>query len=358
MKKIFLIAAGALFLLAGQACDSEEFVSAKMWVQNADLDKAEEFFIKAMEVEPENAEIPMRLASDVYAPQRRWAELNDALEEAVRRNPMQMMRGNTIKDLALNIRQVNWSRQYSRAANLYNSILEQTDGATPNDEQSASFRQVVDMFNEAIIIYPEETATYQPLVFTYRQLNDLEGERQAISKALARDPDNGIVLLLAGQNAYNESHYDDAIALLEHASKSMPGNMDVLNMLTTVYLETGDSKGALATLERVRQNVPQDSDVFYNMAAVYTNVGNELLNIGQELYRNAVAQAEVPIEPMKQALVKFGEAQEAYSEALYFMDNVMALNPEDEDADQAIRDIQTRKKRLDMLQRSAEEMVK
>ena len=357
MKKLVFSTAALFLLVLSQACDSEEFVSAKMWIQNAELEKAEEFFLKAIEVEPDNAEIPFRLARDVYAPQHRWAEMSNMLSEAVQRNPEQLMSGNTIEDLSLNLRQMNWSKEYGRAATLYNTVLEETGGETPSEEQATILRQAIDIFKDAILIKPDQGETYQSLVFSYRQLSDLDGERQAISDALERDPNNGIVLLISGQNAYTESRYDDAIALLERANNALPENIDVLNLLTSVYLQVGDSKSALSTLERVRDNAPRDPDVFFNLGAVYSNVGNELLTAGQDIYLNAIGQDEKPIDDLKLALEKFQQAQEAYSEALYFMDNVLAINPDDEPADQAIRDIQSRKKSLDTLQRGTEAMV-
>lgn len=47
-------------------CSSQEFTSAKLYVQQKNLPKAEEFFLLAMEREPMNPEVPYLLARDVY----------------------------------------------------------------------------------------------------------------------------------------------------------------------------------------------------------------------------------------------------------------------------------------------------
>jgi len=91
---------------------------------------------------------------------------------------------------------------------------------------------------------------------------------------------------------------------------------------------------------------------------VYASLGNDALEKGQEIYREAINADELPIDKMKAAIASFEQAQGAYSESLYFMDNTLALNPDDAAAARAIKNIQSTKKILDTLQRSAEEIVR
>ncbi|MEE9464560.1 MAG: hypothetical protein V3W14_03155, partial [Candidatus Neomarinimicrobiota bacterium] len=62
------VAAG-IIILGGMACESQEFVSAKMYIQQGDRETAEKFFLEALEVpnEAQNARIPYLLALQVYA---------------------------------------------------------------------------------------------------------------------------------------------------------------------------------------------------------------------------------------------------------------------------------------------------
>ncbi|MEE8437873.1 MAG: hypothetical protein V3S22_05985, partial [Candidatus Neomarinimicrobiota bacterium] len=50
------------FLLLGLvilSCSSQEYTSAKLYIQNEDWEKAGEFLLKALVVEPTNPEIPV-----------------------------------------------------------------------------------------------------------------------------------------------------------------------------------------------------------------------------------------------------------------------------------------------------------
>jgi tetratricopeptide (TPR) repeat protein len=355
---LFLIA--GLILLVDQGCESQEFVSAKMYIQQDDLEKAEEFFLKAMEIDTDkdNAEVPYLLAKEVYAKQRRYDEMNEMLEKALQRNSSQRVGQYTVEELVQNLRQIEWSVEYKRGADLYNAVLQAASGEVLNEEQREQIIRAQTHFKTATLIWPEEGSAFTNLVFCYRQLGDEEGERAAIEDALVKDPENGTVLLLAGERAIGDKDMEQAIEYYQKAHELLPDNIDVMQRLTAVYLDLGQSEAALETLEEAQRHAPRDPDVYYNIGAVYANIGNEALENGQDLYREAVSAETMPLEKLKEALEFFKQAQRAYSESLYFMDNTLALNPDDTTAALATRELQSAKKILDTLQRSAEEILR
>lgn len=359
MKRFKVISLAIILAVLLHGCDSEEFASAKMWVQSNDLEKAEEFFIKAQEVEPENAEVSLLLGTTVYLPQKRWKEMNDAFDEAVRRNPDQVTSdGPTITNAVNMARQITWSQEYQKGALLYNEVLAETGGEVPNEERRAKLLKVAEHFHTAIMISPGEESTYEPLVFTYIQLQDDEGRDAAIELALKNSPDNATIHALAGQKAREDGHLEEAIKHLEKASGLTSDNLDILTVLTGIYLDMDDSESALKILEKARKSAPQSAEVFFNIGAIYINVANTELTKGQDMYKAAVNEDMASRATMvKQALAHFAEAQSGYSEGLYFMDNVLAINPDDTSASQAISDIRNRKKMLDTLERATEGLL-
>ena len=204
MRKIIKIASlGVIIALAGLVCESQEFVSAKLYVQQGDLEAAEKFFLQALEVpaDASNALIPYLLASQVYVRQQRYEEMNEMLDEALRRNPTQNYQGHPIAELVENIRQVQWQEEYQRGANLFNKIISQLEGQSLDDNQRQGLLAAKDHFETAILIWPDQAPAYASLVLCYRQLGDEAGESAALDKALEMDPDDGQVLLLAGERA-------------------------------------------------------------------------------------------------------------------------------------------------------------
>ncbi|MEE9162434.1 MAG: tetratricopeptide repeat protein [Candidatus Neomarinimicrobiota bacterium] len=358
-KKLWWAVCGGVAILVSAGCESQEFVSAKMYVQQENLESAEQFFLQALEVESEkgNAAIPFLLARDVYSKQHKYEQMNAMLEEALSRNPEQGLDGRSITQQVQDLRQREWSSVYQRAAHQYNAVIQVTGGAPLDEQQRETVLKAKAQFETAVLIWPDEPSAFVSLIFCYRQLQDTEGEVAAVESALLNDPDNGTVLLLAGELAWKQNKREEALGLYQQAHEAMPEDINSLQRLTGVYLETGDRKAALETLERTARQAPKDPDVYYNLGAVYANIGNDALARGQTLYREAVGMEEVPLEKLTQAEEEFKEARLAYSEALYFMDNTLALNPEDDSADQAITEIQNTKKILIALQRSTEGLL-
>ena len=118
MRRILFGLIASTVLMFALACESQEFVSAKMYLQQDNLELAEEWFLKAMALETEasNAEIPFVLATQVYAVQRRYEDMSAMLEEALARNADQKIGTFTIRELVLNTRQMQWQTNYKRGA--------------------------------------------------------------------------------------------------------------------------------------------------------------------------------------------------------------------------------------------------
>ena len=65
---------GILVALFFVSCSSQEYTTAKLAVQQSDFKKAAEWLPKAMAVEPDNPEIPLVLAVEIYAQNGQWKE--------------------------------------------------------------------------------------------------------------------------------------------------------------------------------------------------------------------------------------------------------------------------------------------
>ena len=330
-----------------------------MYEQQGELEKAEEMYIAALAVESDknNAEIAYRYAA-LLAKLERYQEMSAMLDEALKRNPKQKVQTYTIQELIENMRKVEWQNAYKRGADLYNAVIAVTRGEEPDEAQREQLLRALSHFKTAIVIWPEETQTYQNLVYCHRQLRDSEGERMALEEALEKDPSNSMILFLAAEHALENDNTEKAIEYYKHALESDPTNVNIMQRLTAVYVETGQLEAALEILEEARHQTTSDPDVYFNLGLVYASIADAALEKGQPLFTEAINQAQVPLDDLQTALDSFEEAQTAYSEALYFLDNTLALNPDDESAVRAVAEIQNRKKILDTLQNSAEEILR
>ena len=90
MYNIFKTIITSLSIIILYACFgslSMEFNSAKTYVRvEKNLIEGEEWALKALDKEPDNAQIPFFLAIEVYRPQKEYNKMNAMFKEALKRN--------------------------------------------------------------------------------------------------------------------------------------------------------------------------------------------------------------------------------------------------------------------------------
>jgi len=356
-KILFTVIAGLmLFIYLG--CESSELQSAKIYAQQNDLEQAEEYFLKAMALESEadNAEIPFLLASEVYVNQRRYEEMIEMLDEAVRRNPNQKYEGQSIAELAQGLREFQGNTVFNRGVTIFNNVIRAGGELTP-EQQSEQLLQAKTEFETAISIWSELELAYSSLVYVCRQLGEKEQEMEIIEEALERFPESGQVLLLAGETAWTDGDNERALDLYQRAYEIIPDDVGLMERLTAVYLELGENEEALVVLETAFEATPRDPNVNYNLGVVYNAMGGDAFEQGQVQY-NAAASATPPsLEGLEAALEYFERSQELYTEALFYLDNSLAYNPEDASASAAVSQIQSMRRVLNTLIGSTEEII-
>ena len=102
-QRIWIVHLGFLAVIF-VGCSSEEYTSAKMYIQQQEWKKAEEFLLKAMDVEPENPEIPYQLGYHIYALQKKdWERMNQSFDKALAIDPNKIIleQGKTVKEFVV-----------------------------------------------------------------------------------------------------------------------------------------------------------------------------------------------------------------------------------------------------------------
>ena len=82
-NKIFIFANILIFSIFIMSCSSQEYTTAKLAIQQSDFSKAAEWLPKAMEVEPDNPEIPMVMAIEIHAQNEDWNEMIALFDRAM-----------------------------------------------------------------------------------------------------------------------------------------------------------------------------------------------------------------------------------------------------------------------------------
>jgi tetratricopeptide (TPR) repeat protein len=156
-----------------------------MYVNEGDLNKAEEFFIKALETEPENALVPYLLAIDVYIPQMKWAKMNDMFNRSLEINPdaklpqFYMVDDELIRTVSQAIaikREQEWSK-------IFNAGVDHMNGG---DQEKA-----IEYFTLAMKVLPDDGQAYKALYSLYLR----QGKSEEAVGVLEKAPEDFDILL-------------------------------------------------------------------------------------------------------------------------------------------------------------------
>ena len=113
-NKIFIFANMLIFSIFIMSCSSQEYTTAKLAIQQSDFSKASEWLPKAMEVEPDNPEIPMVMAIEIHAQNEDWNEMIALFDRAMGINSEKVVE---IRGAFISVKEAvrfNWSWRYVR----------------------------------------------------------------------------------------------------------------------------------------------------------------------------------------------------------------------------------------------------
>ena len=139
-------------------CTSQEYTSAKLYIQQQEWEKAEEFLIKAVDAEPENPEIPYQLGYHIYGVQKKdWEKMNQSFDKALAIDPNKTILGQekTVKEFVTMARTEFWVEMYNRGGEEYNEYI-----AAPMDEKDAALKKAIATYEVSARIKPDEAQSY------------------------------------------------------------------------------------------------------------------------------------------------------------------------------------------------------
>ena len=125
-KKFISIGISLLVVLIFVRCSSQEYTSAKLYIQQLEWEKAEEFLIKALVAEPDNPEIPYQLGYHIYALQKRdWKMMNQTFDKALSIDPDKKILGQpkTVKEFVDLAQTQFWGEEYNKGIAQYKLCL-------------------------------------------------------------------------------------------------------------------------------------------------------------------------------------------------------------------------------------------
>lgn len=276
LLSVLSVLLGSILILWG--CASQELTSAKLYIQQENWEKAEEFLIKALDTEPENPEVPYLLGDLIYGEQQgNWEKMDEMFKRAMEIDPDAMITKNSrpVKEYVENSREKYWVMVYNKGTNYFNQYIENRDA--PQDERSIYLEKAIEQFEDALIIYSSKSQTYTILATCYLYYGDPDKAEETAKKAVRQDPEDVSANITTGQIMGQLNKPEMALPFLKKAVDLEPNNIVALRNLAQTYLDVGDTMNSIYTYEKAVRNETDRqtrADLHFNLGLLYMKVGD------------------------------------------------------------------------------------
>ena len=311
------------------SCTSQEYTSAKVYIQQQEWNKAKEFLVKAIEVESENPEIPYQLGYHIYALQEKdWEKMNQSFDKALAIDPNKKILGQekTVKEFVTMARTQFWAEIYNKGVMEFNEYR-----AAQMDEKDVALQKAITTFEISAIIKTDEAQSYTMLSTCNHLAGNTDKSEDYILKAAALSPDDANVNLTAGQIFMQKQDFEVALPYLKKAVELEPSNTKSIRNLAQIYYDMGQLEESIQTYE-VAINKEMDSDVkadlYFNLGILYNKVGD--LNEAEYNFMNALDENPDDIEAVM-GMAQVFENAEKWRKAEKFYRELIAVDPDNPD---------------------------
>jgi tetratricopeptide (TPR) repeat protein len=277
-RKTWLITAVVLIsALVLYNCSSMEYTSAKTYVQQNDLEKAEEFFLKAIDLEPENPEIPLRLARDVYIAQDRYKDAKIYLEKSLKVSDVH-------KEEIMQLKEFLFGKAFNKGRDLYNSLIGETDEAKVLENSA----KALELFILASEFKPDDPTTYSiQTTLLLRFQKDTTAALAALDKGLVHGEGNVTLLTQKALILEDLGYIDEAEAVHQKAYASDP--IAHARPMADFLLKKGKNDEAIAIYQSALEKDPTNEDLYFNLGLAYQ--GLEMWEKALEMFQNVMASS-------------------------------------------------------------------
>ena len=325
-KKYLTVTLSLLLALIVVRCSSQEYTSAKLYIQQLEWEKAEEFLIKALAVEPDNPEIPYQLGYHIYGLQKKdWKMMNESFDKALSIDPNKKILGQpkTVKEFVVMARAQFWAEVYNKGVAQFNNYRNSN-----TENKDAELQKSINTFITSSEIKPDEAQSYLMLSTCLFIAGDQEGSENYIIKAVKLSPDDANINLTAGQIFMQKQEFEEALPYIKKAVELDPSNTKSIRNLAQIYYDTGNMEKSIETYEdAINKETDRKvkADLYFNLGILYNRVDN--FEEAEFNFMNALDENPDDVEAIM-GMAQVFENAEKWRKAEKFYRELISIDPD------------------------------
>jgi tetratricopeptide (TPR) repeat protein len=313
---------------------SIEFTSAKTKARSErNLKEAEKYALQAMELEvhQNDAEVPYFIATEIYKPQKKWVQMSEMLDEAMRRNPEQKLkepkylvdtenitRENYKESIAYTIGQAVLAYRKELWVSLYNESITKFNNGN-NDEAIELLRLTIDLD-------PNNVKSYVTLSKAYRLNDQLDLSKNTIDLGLDLnkiESDQKAELHIIKAEIFKQGgEYVAAISNYTQAyneTKSMHSMIELLNL----NLLSENWPESIQWAEKIYEDLylideVHATDVLFNIALAYRETASRYYNLGIKVIEQLNEETPLSRSELQECINNYNIALEYFDQSRDF----------------------------------------
>ena len=332
---LIIYSAIALFVWScASGPSSIEFTSAKTKARSErNLKEAEKYALQAMELEvhQNDAEVPYFIATEIYKPQKKWVQMSEMLDEAMRRNPEQKLkepkylvdtenitRENYKESIAYTIGQAVLAYRKELWVSLYNESITKFNNGN-NDEAIELLRLTIDLD-------PNNVKSYVTLSKAYRLNDQLDLSKNTIDLGLdlnkIESDQKAELHIIKAEIFKQRGEYVGAISNYTQAyneTKSMHSMIELLNL----NLLSENWPESIQWAEKIYEDLylideVHATDVLFNIALAYRETASRYYNLGIKVIEQLNEETPLSRSELQECINNYNIALEYFDQSRDF----------------------------------------
>jgi tetratricopeptide (TPR) repeat protein len=334
LRIIFLVLFSSYFYSC--ATGSMEYRSCRAAANvEKDYDRAESLCLEALQIEPDNPQVPYFLATKIYKRKNNYEAmakmLNLSEKKATKEHDLTepfSQEASLLKDIKFKYtvefeedgkKMLFFNKLLDAIALEKYSIWREFLIQGLEHEENEEAIKAIEMYNKAKNLIPSNSKSYIQLFNIYLNQNSIDQAKKIIYEAYEKDTSNVIINYYIGDLEGQMKNYKVSEKFYKYAADNASNPKFMYGLLYS-YIDQGKNQIAIEYSEQLLEENPEDQNLTYNIAVLYQRLGQEALDSASEHY-NKINSADNPsADLISTTLEKFKNARKYLYESKSFFE--------------------------------------
>jgi tetratricopeptide (TPR) repeat protein len=314
---LIVIAAFAFF-----GCQSQELTSAKVYIQQKDYAKAEYNFLTALDVEPENPEVPYLLAVEIYANKNSgltdYVKAKKYYDETLKRDK------SYLPDNMKQFRNQLYGATFNSAVAAYNKVIR-----NESTNRDADLAEAIKFFDLATELKPADPKAPIQVARIYSELmNDNVSAIKKLDKAIANAPKNPDLKAEKARILAKDNRVDEALIMFDEAFEADSKNMAIGLRYAQFLFEQGLYEKSANVYNMLIAVEPGNKDLYFNLGLTFLRLKD--VESAKEQFETVVALDPEDTQALIMVAQVYFDLEDYVTAELYFR-QALDIEPENPD---------------------------